>query len=128
MVQRLSYAILLAALLTGCVTAKTVHLPDGRLGYNIHCNGAARDVGDCMDKAAEVCAGPYQIVTQTGEVVGSYSMGTANSITNASATGYGNAAYGTAHTTTTSSGATIHGIHRSLIVECGSPNASAASH
>ena len=52
------------ALVAGCafvVHATPVALPDGSQGYAIHCNGAARDISDCMNEAAKVCGGKYKI-------------------------------------------------------------------
>jgi hypothetical protein len=94
--------------LTACVTAKTTHMPSGKTGYAIHCNGAMHDISDCMDKAAEVCGGPYQIFTSTGEVVASTAFATGVSPNTAVAT-------------------SVNGIHRTLIVECGAPTASATA-
>lgn len=51
--------------LTGCIFvlhSTSVTLPDGTQGYAIHCNGAVRDVSDCMNEAARVCAGPYRVM------------------------------------------------------------------
>lgn len=56
--------VLAAALLGGCafvVHATPVSLPDGTQGYAIHCNGAVRDVADCMNEAARICGGKYKI-------------------------------------------------------------------
>jgi hypothetical protein len=86
--------------LQGCVTSRPVALPNGRQGYAVNCPGARRDIGDCMNEAARACGGgPYQIVTQTGEMVGSAAF----------ANQYGNSA----------SGVSVHAMHRTMIVECG---------
>lgn len=54
------------------VHATPVALPDGTQGYAIHCNGAARDISDCMNEAAKVCGGAYHITdgnqTDVGDV------------------------------------------------------------
>jgi hypothetical protein len=50
------------ALLGGCVTAKPITGPDGRQSYSVSCNGGIHDLGDCYNKAAEVCHGPYDVV------------------------------------------------------------------
>jgi hypothetical protein len=60
----------IAALLSGCVTSRPVALPNGTQGYAIRCPGAARDIADCMNKAAEVCGGKYQVVDRDGNVAG----------------------------------------------------------
>jgi|HubBroStandDraft_1064217.scaffolds.fasta_scaffold156632_1 hypothetical protein len=88
--------IVLSSIVTGCVTERPVALPNGKQGYAIRCPGAARDISDCMNEAARICAGPYQIVTANGEQVGGAVVGT----------GPG-------------SGVFVAGIHRTLIVECG---------
>lgn len=89
-----------AAMLTGvvgCVTARPVALPNGHQGFAIKCPGASRDIGDCMNEAARVCAGPYSIVTVNGETVGGAAVATGN-------------------------GAVfVSGIHRTMIVECSHP-------
>jgi hypothetical protein len=87
-------AIFAAAMLSGCVTARPVALPNGTQGYAIQCPGAARDISDCMNKAAEVCGGKYSILDQEGNVVG----GTATMVGN--------------------SAIFVQGIHRTLIVSC----------
>jgi hypothetical protein len=53
--------------LGGCVTVKTVELPDGRPGYSIRgCDSLAQ----CMNLAAKRCGGPYDVVDpQSGTVV-----------------------------------------------------------
>lgn len=41
--------------LAGCVmtiSSRPVVLPDGHLGYDVRCNGARNDIGDCMNEAA----------------------------------------------------------------------------
>jgi hypothetical protein len=82
-------------LVAGCISSSTVALPDGHQGYTIRCPGAAHDIGDCMNEAAKICAGPYQIVTANGEAVGGAAIAAGNSAMFVSA------------------------IHRTLIVECG---------
>lgn len=96
--ERLSLAAVAAILLTGCVTARPVALPNGTQGYAIGCPGAARDIGDCMNKAAEVCGGKYQILDHDGNVVGGAAV----------ATGPNSAVW-------------VQGVHRTLIVSCASP-------
>jgi hypothetical protein len=56
----------LAAILAGCVTAERVPLPSGRQGYTVeNCDSLSA----CYKKAAEVCGGPYDIVSQAGEPI-----------------------------------------------------------
>ena len=56
--------------LSACITSRPVALPNGTKGYAIECSGAARDISDCMNKAAEVCGGKYQILDRDGNVAG----------------------------------------------------------
>ena len=86
----------LLVLLSGCVTARLVALPNGTQGYAIRCPGAARDISDCMNEAAKVCGGKYQILDRDGNVVGGAAVATGN-------------------------GAVwVQGVRRTLIVSCGS--------
>lgn len=82
-------------MLCACVTEKPVALPNGTQGYAIRCPGAARDISDCMNEAAKVCGGKYQILDRDGNVVGGAAMPVGN-------------------------GAVwVQGVHRTLIVSCG---------
>jgi hypothetical protein len=83
-----------AASLAGCVTARPVALPNGTQGYAIRCPGAARDIADCMNKAAEVCGGKYEILDREGNVVGGAAIASGNSAV------------------------FVQGIHRTMIVSC----------
>jgi hypothetical protein len=86
--------LLSAGAISACVTARPVALPNGTQGYAIQCPGAARDISDCMNKAAQVCGGKYNILDRDGNVVGG------------AATAWGNSAI------------FVQGIHRTLIVSC----------
>ena len=81
--------------LAGCVTSRPVSLPDGGRGFAINCPGVARDIADCMNEAAKVCGGKYQVVTRDGLVAGGV------------VTPVGNGAV------------FAQGVHRTLIVSCG---------
>jgi hypothetical protein len=81
--------------IAGCVTSRPVALPDGTQGLAIRCHGAARDISDCMNEAARMCGGPYQMLDQDGGVVGG---GVAR---------VGNGAM------------YVSAVHRTLIVKCG---------
>lgn len=87
-------AILSAGVLSACVTARPVALPNGTQGYAIECPGAARDISDCMNKAAQVCGGAYNVLDREGNVVGG------------AVTSWNNGAV------------FVQGIHRTLIVSC----------
>jgi hypothetical protein len=62
--------VAIAVLISGCVTSRPVALPNGTQGYAIRCPGAARDIADCMNKAAEVCGGKYQVIDRDALVAG----------------------------------------------------------
>lgn len=54
----------LALLLTGCVTASPTYGPDGRRAYTIECDGVQHSIGDCYQKAGQLCgAKGYNILT-----------------------------------------------------------------
>ena len=98
---RVVICVAAVALLSGCVTARPVALPNGTQGYAIRCPGAARDISDCMNEAARVCGGKYQILDREGNVVGGAAVPAGN-------------------------GAVwVQGIHRTLIVSCQSPGSTA---
>ena len=83
--------------LAACVTEKPVALPNGTQGWAIQCPGAMRDISDCMNEAAHVCGGKYQILDRDGNVVGGAAVATGNSAV------------------------FVSGIHRTLIVSCNNP-------
>lgn len=62
--------LLAAFLLSACVTTRDSYLPDGSLGHHITCGGALFSMGDCVQKAGDICgAGGYKIVNQNGEAI-----------------------------------------------------------
>ena len=52
--------VITTLILKGCVTAKSVSFGDGSNGYEIRCAGVQHTIGDCRNKAAEVCGGMYK--------------------------------------------------------------------
>lgn len=66
--------ILSTLLLTGCVTVSPVRLPDGTRGYSLVCAPHQHESASCMNKAAELCRGPYQVVSQTPQSTGETEM------------------------------------------------------
>ena len=54
-------------LLTGCVSAKPLTLPDGSQGHRIRCDGSALSWGSCAAKAGELCVNGYDIVFSNNE-------------------------------------------------------------
>jgi hypothetical protein len=106
-IRRLSIGLLMLLglfALAGCVTpisSRPVVLPDGHLGYDVRCNGAHNDIGDCMNEAARVCSGQYHVATQISEESGVATPPTPGP---------------------EGAGAVIvRGSQRTLIVECGPP-------
>src|SRR5580658_4503531 len=94
---KLACYVALVALISGCVTERPVALPNGTQGYAIRCPGAARDISDCMNEAAKVCGGKYQILDREGNVVGGAAVASGNGAVFVSA------------------------IKRTMIVKCGAP-------
>lgn len=46
--------LIVALVLAGCATTDEIYMPDGRLGYNISCDGMAQSMADGMEKASEL--------------------------------------------------------------------------
>jgi hypothetical protein len=71
MINRLVIAACAGILLGACAHApaiEQVHLPDGSVGNGIRCGTTTA----CMNKAAEICTGPYEVVSErTGGTRGS---------------------------------------------------------
>jgi hypothetical protein len=63
-------------LLSGCVSNKPVALPDGRQGIAVDCSGVGYNWSYCMNKAADACHGPYDVVMQDGNSPGTVQVGT----------------------------------------------------
>jgi hypothetical protein len=57
-------AVFSAAILSGCVSARPIILPDGTRGQIIRCGGTARDMGSCYEKAGKICPTGYNIEQQ----------------------------------------------------------------
>ena len=68
---RFSFLILVNALaLVGCATSREIYLPDGSIGYNIQCDGAANSISNCFQKAGELCGSKgYLLLNREGEMV-----------------------------------------------------------
>ena len=78
--MKLLAAILISANLAGCAISREVHLADGSKGHNISCDGAANSMGNCFQKAGDLCgARGYYVMNREGQVIpfGS-SVGSAN--------------------------------------------------
>jgi hypothetical protein len=65
------FLVIITLILTGCVTAQIVSFGDGSTGYEIRCSGLQNSIGDCRNKAAEVCGGKYTELSreETGSVL-----------------------------------------------------------
>jgi len=57
------------ALLAGCISARPIALADGTHGWAIHCPSAAHHIGGCMNEAAMICSGRYQVFDRDGAVL-----------------------------------------------------------
>lgn len=73
--------ILIVLLLGGCVTSKPVSLPDGQVGHIISCDGGVQDISACMNKAAELCGGAYNVISQDQYMIGTTSVVYGNTAT-----------------------------------------------
>jgi hypothetical protein len=68
----------LTLLVASCAMVKETHMPDGRKGYSISCDGAAVGINVCFEKAGELCgAKGYEIINREGQVI-PYGHGAAN--------------------------------------------------
>lgn len=56
--------ILSALALASCVSVEPYKTPDGRTAYLIECNGAIQSIAACMNRAAELCGGPYDLLNR----------------------------------------------------------------
>lgn len=62
--------LLPALLLTGCAMSQPMYMPDGSQGYNISCDGSMNSMGNCFQKAGQLCgARGYDIITREGEII-----------------------------------------------------------
>jgi type IV secretory pathway TrbL component len=54
--------------LSACVTDSDTYLPDGSLGHHVTCGGAIFSMGDCVQKAGQICgAAGYKVIGANGE-------------------------------------------------------------
>jgi len=63
------WAFAAIALLCGCISARPIELADGTHGWAIHCPSAAHHIGGCMNEAAMICSGRYQVFDRAGDVL-----------------------------------------------------------
>ncbi|MBY0484226.1 hypothetical protein [Nitrosomonas sp.] len=58
------------AMLIGCAMSKEMYLPDGSKGYNISCDGSANSMGNCFQKAGELCGSKgYYLLNREGQAI-----------------------------------------------------------
>jgi hypothetical protein len=67
-----SLSLLLLILTPGCAYATKVKRPDGSEAFRIHC----ADRAQCQEKATEVCAGDYEVVSSSTQMDGYVDNGT----------------------------------------------------
>ena len=59
--------LLAAVVLAGCTTSREIIGPDGAKLFSINCNGTARDISYCYEKAGELCgAAGYEVINTDG--------------------------------------------------------------
>ena len=59
-----------ALFFAGCTTSKQITGPDGRTAHSISCNGGANNIGNCFEKAGDICGSAgYDVLDKDGSVV-----------------------------------------------------------
>jgi hypothetical protein len=89
MLVRIVVIALLTALV-GCATSKEMYLSDGSKGHNISCDGSANSMGNCFQKAGELCGSKgYYVLNREGQAIpfGS-SVGSASLVPGGGSAGY----------------------------------------
>jgi len=74
----MKFGFLSFALLCGsCVSVESYQAPDGRTAYLVECNGGLQSMAACMNRAAELCGGPYEVLNRAQETatVGTFTNG-----------------------------------------------------
>ncbi|MEO0617207.1 MAG: hypothetical protein AAFY69_13845 [Pseudomonadota bacterium] len=63
-------ALVAVCVVAGCAAPRTATLPDGTFAYRIDCDGNARGLNLCLEKAGKSCgARGYTIVTAEGRKI-----------------------------------------------------------
>ncbi|MEL6199484.1 MAG: hypothetical protein AAFR09_04670 [Pseudomonadota bacterium] len=63
-------ALIAVCVFAGCAAPRTATLPDGTFAYRIDCDGNARGLNLCLEKAGKSCgARGYTIVTAEGRKI-----------------------------------------------------------
>ena len=60
--MRIALLVFIVGLAAGCSGPKQVTLPSGDQAYVISCDSGSQDIGDCYNKAKDLCHGPYDVV------------------------------------------------------------------
>lgn len=69
MVRSLTVAFIGLLALSACATSEGMVLPDGSQGQSISCDGTMLSMGDCYQKAGDLCPRGYDILGQDGQAV-----------------------------------------------------------
>lgn len=70
---QLALSALIVGLLAGCASSRQVTVPDGDQARLISCDSGSQTIGDCYNKAAGLCHGPYEVLDRTEGYQVSYS-------------------------------------------------------
>ena len=66
-------AISFILLLTGCATSRPLYTDQyGRTVYEAQCNAYRHTIGDCYQKASEVCPRGFNVIRSSEQNAGSY--------------------------------------------------------
>jgi hypothetical protein len=63
--MRVALLVLTIGLLAGCAGSRHVAQPDGDQSFLVTCSNGSQDIGDCYNKAAGRCHGPYEVIERT---------------------------------------------------------------
>src|SRR5579872_456489 len=69
-VGRIVALVILVLHAAGCVSARPVALLDGTHGWAIRCPHSRHNLAACMDEAAMICSGRYDMVTSHDDQFG----------------------------------------------------------
>jgi hypothetical protein len=62
--------IVSSIMLSSCITTSDAYMPDGSLGHHITCGGGWFSMGDCIQKAGDICGSSgYTVVDKNGESI-----------------------------------------------------------
>lgn len=112
-----AYATLSAAVLTGCVTSRSIYTASGQHGYEVTCNGKLTSWSDCLAKAGDLCqAQGYTVLAKNGEQLPfAFNSTTADDHTKAKLFAYEE------DKSYRNLGVAGISVHRSMLIACGAP-------